>query len=433
MVYKYKISPWLVGAALLLGLPETVIKYPWGIPVPIQNAGTLIIAFVACFVYLKMPRRHPKTGTIGSKLLGSVLLYTCLVGAVSYAEVDFHWYLYLRELSYFTLCLSGIVLGTQINPNELTKICEKILLSVGLSLIACTLLLSARGIGVVDPLTGRIIDGSLYNYSNLIFILCPIIVANSQRSSGYILFLAALSTTSLLGFAMVSGTRSVLLESLILILLTLYFAWKKIGRTILNGRNIFALLVAVAFTVTVALIYDGTALFNRIVDSDIKSDARSQELNDFFEMKDRWFPVGAGIGVGFHTIIVADTTSAFGDGKGKHIALVSAPHIGIFAWPIKAGLMAIPLLMFMIFQALKSLMLIPGRRGVIINFFTGLPPLIAIGSISGGWNTIELLLTGIILGCGTHYQVTLGSRSNFSRRLHVLTPNQFALSSRSTA
>jgi hypothetical protein len=377
----------------IIGIPQVVVKYPWGLPVPIQNAGAVAMVLVAgASLFLSIARRSISSMPKPALLLVFILLYSIVLGVLHSEQRNFFWYYFARELWFFAMCFSGIAIALSWPRHQVLQLTEEVNITASLLLLLFSLLLKFGIVGEKETGVARILDISLYAYISAILITLPGIVRNSVASSRCIITMVVLSFGSVLFFSVISGTRSTFLQLIVVMALVGVISARRYK---VQFASVLQALLGIG-VVCAVIIYgsDFSILTTRLGDTQLIEEIRYVELMDLFAQSNQWFPFGAGIGVGFETA-VSDGFSD--DGFG---GLVNAPHIGIITWMVKAGLFGAAFTLILI--ALSIVAVLESKRSIdkTMHMYAGLFVLLSIGSSSGGWTMLELFFTGLCVGWG---------------------------------
>ena len=382
----------VVGLAII-GIPQAITKYPWGLPIPIQNAGAVLIILTACVLFFQKTFSRKLNSSSGlTWVLLSVLLYVTVVGLFHHNATNFLFYFFFRELLYLAMCLGGVMLALSCPISLLVTVAEDICIGGSILLLMSSIGLKLGLLGQVDEASGRLLDISLYVYSYGIMASLPVIARNSTATNRRIAWIITLAVTSLSFFGLISATRSTFLQAAVSLLLS--------GILLVRKRHwrVQALLWATLalFSIAAALLkFTDVSIIRQRVDSTaLTEETRFIEMQELFTDYKEWFPMGSGIGVGFQTIVTEDSDDRFG-------GLINAPHLGIFAWSIKAGVWGSILTLCFLAAAMRALLEPSSKLQVTTNFYLGLAVLLSIGSTSGGWTMFELFLTGLFIGAGS--------------------------------
>jgi hypothetical protein len=394
-IWKYVL---LVGFGML-GFPELVAKYPWGLPVPIQNAGTIIIVLFAlrlCVFRLRNPTKNRIGGL--QIMLVLVVVYAVFLGLAHRHSANFVWYFFVRELAFCALCISGMVIGFRLPYPVLVRLMFFLLGAVSALLILFSVLMSLGVVGPGEWASGRLIDLSLFGYANTILILMPIVAKNSNVSPRRLLRVIGFAVSALLYFTIISATRSLFIATIISLLLTLFCLARRYSVIAVGTRYWYQGAIALIAVLCLTIAADVSLIKERFSETDIRDDPRFIEIGEFLEQRANWFPEGAGMGVGFETIVSA--ASGLVGNEGGMVPMVNAPHVGVFVWIVKAGIVGLVFTSALCFVGVRAVFKRGGKKTKTADFYLGLVMVLVIGCISGGWNTVELLLTGIVVGVG---------------------------------
>lgn len=389
----WKLARYAVVAGIAtIGFPQTVAKYPWGLPVPIQNAGAILIVLVG-FGSL-FASRWPVLATLSLRVVAflTVIAYAVILGALQFRHPNFVGHFFVRELLFLAMCAAGIAIAMTWRGDRLVRLLENVNIAASVLLLFFSVLLQLGLIGDTQVGQERLLDVSLYVYTGAILVTTPLIVRNSTRPMRFVAFSVALSTASVLLFVVISATRSSLLHLLVMLAAVLVIAVKRYR---LEFKVVFQLCGSVGVLLAAVLYFsDTTVLTQRFGSTYVRDEIRFVELNDIMRQSDEWFPFGAGIGVGFETAISYETS------EERFGGLVNAPHVGVITWTLKAGVIGMVLTVFILVRAFAWL----GETGPEVrsrsNFDSGLLVLAAIGASSGGWTMLELFFSGLCFARG---------------------------------
>lgn len=382
----------VVGIATI-GFPQTVAKYPWNLPVPIQNAGAIMIVLVGFGSLLS--GRVAVLGALSARvaMFLAVILYSVILGAIQYSHANFVGRFFVRELLFLAMCTAGIAIAMTWRGDRLNRLLENVNVTSSVLLLLFSVLLQIGLIGDTQVGQDRLLDISLYVYTVSILVTTPLVVRNSSRPVRHVVLSVAFSTASTLLFSLTSATRSSLLQLIVMLAVVLVIAIKRYR---LKLKVVVQLCGSVGLLLVAVLYFsDTTVLAQRLGSTYVRDEIRFVELNDILRQRDMWFPLGAGIGVGFETAIGYETS------EDRFGGLVNSSHIGVISWTLKAGVIGMLLSISILIRAFAWL----GEARVEIqtraNFDSGLLVLTAIGSSSGGWTMLDLFFTGLCFARGS--------------------------------
>jgi hypothetical protein len=402
----WKLARYAVVAGIAtIGFPQTVVKYPWGLPVPIQNAGALLIVLVG-FGSL-FASRHVVLAAFSRRVVAflSVIAYAVVLGALQHSQANFVGHFFMREVLFLAMCCAGIAIAMTWRADRLNRLMEDVNVSASVLLLFFSVLLKLGFIGDVKVGQERLLDISLYVYNGAILVTAPIIARNSTRSKRFVALTVAFGAASVLLFSVISATRSSFLHLVVMLATVLVIAAKRYR---MDFQVVAQLCGSVGLLFAAVLYFSDTApITQRFSSTYVRDEIRFVELTDVIRQLSDWFPIGAGIGVGFETALSFETS------EDRFGGLVNAPHIGVIAWTLKAGVFGLLLTVFILVRAFAWLGETGPEARTRSNFDSGLLVLTAIGASSGGWTMLELFLSGLCFARG----VTSGGPTGRDRPL----------------
>lgn len=384
----------LVSGFAVLGLPQVLWKYVLGLPVPIQTIGAFIIV-VVCSLWATMALAEKRLRLVGrtTLLLVFVLIYMAVIGFLNRGHRTFLLHFYYRELLFLGIALAGVALAASANTKFLIKITLDLLAAGLLLLVVFSMLLWLGYIGDARGRSAeRIVDPSMYVYVYGVLITFPVVLRNAPLSNRGVIWICALMAFAVGMFTAMSATRSLVFQAGISLIAGMIYAARRLQW---RPRTVLALTIMSGIALTMALRTTGVGVLSRrLSETELRGETRIIELREMIEDFRAWFPFGTGIGVGFETVVGRESSDdRFG-------GLVNAPHIGILAWPIKAGIWGGGLMLLYLFAAIGSLLERRRTLRLTINFHSAFPVLVAIACTSGGWTLLELFLTGLFFAGG---------------------------------
>lgn len=383
----------LIGVTVV-GCPRILARGVWTIETPLQNLGAAIIVSAAGLAWWSHRRvSHREVLPWPARVLVVVIIYAMAVGLLHSGRPTFLWHLFVRESIWLAMCFAGVLVARTMPGSGPVTLIVDMCSTAAVLLLGFSIALRLDLLGPPDEATGRRLDLALYALSTVVLTTMPVIARmakRERRGRGGILALASLSV---LAFGVVSGTRSVLAVWLFGSVLSGYFllraaaipVWKVLGFTLACASAGALLLSVGGLHVVTERLRDSEALVENI---------RFTEVREFLELSQEWFPFGAGIGVGFRTVVGLEAGDDVYDG------LVNVSHIGIMAWSIKAGLLGIFFSSALIVAATRAVATSKRRLSRTIDCYPGVAVLLVIGCTSGGWTMMDLFLTGLFVAVG---------------------------------
>ena len=385
----------LMGIAVI-GCPRSLARGVWPMDIPLQNLGAAIIvgaAFLASRLFRESPQRAALPWP--AQLLVVVILYSLAVGVLHSGSPTFFWYFFAREGVWLAVCVAGILVASALPSGGETVLILEMCGIGAVLLLIFSVALRLDFLGPPEESTGRRLDVALFALATVALCTMPIVArvaTREKRRAGVVL---ALSSLSVVAFGVVSGTRSVLMVWVFAAALSGYFLLR--ARVISKVTIVGLILICGAAATVLWRVGELQVVTDRFRDPEaMVENIRLTEAREFLERWEEWFPFGAGIGVGFRTVVGVWADA----GVTPYDGLVNAPHIGIMAWTIKAGLFGAFFSIVLIAGVLRALKTPRKTLCRTIDCYPGVAVLLAIGSISGGWTMVDLFLTGLFVAVG---------------------------------
>ncbi len=280
------------------------------------------------------------------------------------------------------------------------------------SVLVVMLLVNMAGLatGIILPSqdSNRVFNYGLFACAGTISILFPAVLCGTSLLQAGKHFkmsraLAVLGMIACVGAAFLTGTRSLLIISIISIAVTM---WLRLSISKVLLWSMAGLLVWAGCKVNAESQFPiaESVLIERFVSADLESSYRYQEVDSLFEQLEGHLLTGLGLGNRFWGIV---------NSEGEQLVL--SPHIGILALLQKGGLVLFSVLIALpMVQAVTDLLRKRGyrERGGSRGY---IPPavwsaccvvFVAQASISGGWKCQSLFLFGAMLARAGRWEKT---------------------------
>jgi hypothetical protein len=390
-VFAHATDTFIGIVLLLMGLPETVVeKIYWG-EVPLQFI-VFYLALACAFVEFALAGSLQRGR---SRELGIATLLMAIMATMGFLKkTEFKWW--VVDVSMFSGFLLGLYWGKKRSIARASRVmCRWNML--------CTLLLLVNVIGLAAGLispannSNRIYTSALFDCVKFVSMSIPFCFAvmycqRSRRSRCWMVLILCGWGLGVLGGAIVSATRSVLLVGLSSGVLTYWIAAKN---RVLTGI-FFVLLTIVAWFLLLGDNTGGlsqTLLVDRLFHTDIYEECRYAEVAVMFDdmrtSTDVW--LGKGFGSRFWSNLrLGDETMAF------------APHIAVLTAWYKGGLLSF--FIVIVCPALLAVyrLFMHDRSAIQSACYAGVIVYLLMSSLSGGWHFIMLFAYGAFFALSKH-------------------------------
>ncbi len=341
--------------------------------IPIVRFADLLLMMASILYFSRLNKENKSTKLI----VFIIIVISSINGLTNMNNEYFDWNFFILDFAFYLAIILGLVVAENITPVKIIKLLYYAFFISAISLLISIILLKL-GLLISSQGESRLVVLPMYYSAFFVYSLAPVLFfyfKNSNKKRVFIIFSLMLCFV----FSFSSATRNILILSITSSLFLILGLYRS-----LSFSKFFFLLITFAILSSLlyyfSFLHIHSTLFNRFHNENIDNESRYEEIVLLFK--------------GFNQIILGKGFGVGGLKPGMLLKIVDSPHIAIFTYLYKSGIVFFLIIIFFI---IKTFMLVLKKNNS--NWICGTYIIILFlqHCISGGYTFPYLFIAGIFI------------------------------------